>query len=568
MFRFGERIQNLRVGVVLAGLLWAVAIGPRVAVAQTTPDEETLRLRSRQETEDRTLRRLVPDTRIRPDIVPGDELVLPIETTCFSVRDIRLTGQRLEAFPWAHSYLDRYKDNCLGVEGINLILKGLSGKFIAKGFITTRVLLPEQDLSKGTLVYLLIPGVVRDIRFNTVEPVRLWKTAFPLRSGDILNLRDIEQGLEQLKRIPSQDVNFKIVPGDRQGESDIVIEITRTRPWRVLLSADDSGSRATGKLQSSVTAYLDNPFDLNDMFMVSFNGDVERQGAQLGTRGNSISYSVPWGYWTTSISDSTYEYHQTIQGATQSFVSSGVLENIEMKVDRIVGRDQVSKTSLQLSVAKRRNRSFVDDTEVAVQRREVTSAELSLLYRRYFGVAQLDVALGSRQGVSWFDAQDEPADPLPGQPTTRYKLQTLDVSLVAPFTSSGTAARYIGSFRAQTTDDDLYTSEFFSIGNRYTVRGFDGDHTLAAERGWFLRNEFEFPFVGPNSYFYMGIDHGQVAGPSAGLLIGDRLTGTVVGIRGRQGGFNYDFFAGWALAKPDGYRTDDISVGGQVGYQF
>ena len=29
----------------------------------------------------------------------------------------------------------------------------------------------------------------------------------------------------------------------------------------------------------------------------------------------------------------------------------------------------------------------------------------------------------------------------------------------------------------------------FSIGGRYTVRGFDGEASLMGERGWLLRND-------------------------------------------------------------------------------
>lgn len=46
----------------------------------------------------------------------------------------------------------------------------------------------------------------------------------PVREGEILDLRDIEQGLENLQRIPTVQAQMEIVPGDNPGESDIVIE--------------------------------------------------------------------------------------------------------------------------------------------------------------------------------------------------------------------------------------------------------------------------------------------------------------------------------------------------------
>jgi hemolysin activation/secretion protein len=89
--------------------------------------------------------------------------------------------------------------------------------------VTTRVLLPEHDVSTGTLKVALVPGVVRHLRFAAPNTRGIWKSAFAARDGDPLNLRDLEQGLEQMKRVASQDVDMKIEPTESPGESNVVI---------------------------------------------------------------------------------------------------------------------------------------------------------------------------------------------------------------------------------------------------------------------------------------------------------------------------------------------------------
>nr|WP_321788078.1 MULTISPECIES: POTRA domain-containing protein [Paraburkholderia] len=42
---------------------------------------------------------------------------------------------------------------------------GLQGLTLSHGYVTTRVLVPVQDLSKGTLKFALIPGVIRHLKF-------------------------------------------------------------------------------------------------------------------------------------------------------------------------------------------------------------------------------------------------------------------------------------------------------------------------------------------------------------------------------------------------------------------
>ena len=41
-----------------------------------------------------------------------------------------------------------------------------------------------------------------------------WRNAFPIKEGDILNIRRLEQGLEQMKRVSSLDVSMKLLPAD------------------------------------------------------------------------------------------------------------------------------------------------------------------------------------------------------------------------------------------------------------------------------------------------------------------------------------------------------------------
>jgi hemolysin activation/secretion protein len=66
---------------------------------------------------------------------------------------------------------------------------------------------------------------------------------------------------------------------------------------------------------------------------------------------------------------------------------------------------------------------------------------------------------------------------------------------------------------------------------------------------------------------------GKVHGPSAEFLLGDKLVGAVVGVRGRVPSglmlaFNYDVSFGWPLYRPAGMRTQQLAVMAQVGVEF
>ncbi len=551
----------LRIAVLLLFLLSYSTVS-----AQSKSDMEELRRRSKTEAEELQRERKTPDVRLQPSAQADDSLALPAEKPCFLIREIQMEGDRDNRFPWAQEYLDKYSGRCIGAEGLNLLIKRLTGCFIDRGYVTTRVGVPEQDLKGGVLRIVVVPGVIGVIRFSDPALYGTWRSAFPVRSGDALNLRDLEQGLEQLKRVPSQDAEMKIAPGRRPGESDVVIDVKRSKPWRLNFSIDDSGSRATGKLQFSTGLSFDNPLGLNDLLNLGISTDVDGSD-QRGTKGRNASYSVPWGYWTFAFSAGSFRYHQTVAGIDQTFDYSGDSSVSEVKIQRVIHRSWDSRTSLQFRVSRSHSDSYLDDTEIEVQHRVTTAAEVALLHRHYIGPAQLDVTLAHRQGVPWLGAVDDPPGSIPGQPTRFYKLETLDAGLAVPFRIGGRSLRYVGLFRGQYTKSPLFYTEMFSIGNRWTVRGFDGELTLAAERGFTISNELSMSLI-DRLAIYAGVDHGQVDGPNDPNLIGKSLTGAVIGVRGGFFDFSFDAFMGCPLDRPRGFKTEQTTTGFQVAYQF
>ncbi|AMO94015.1 hemolysin secretion/activation ShlB/FhaC/HecB family protein [Collimonas fungivorans] len=571
-------------------ILLLVSVLP-VVRAQTvqTPDSEEQRRRSQAEAQERQRQLLAPNVNLQ-GAAPAkdmDSLVLPAESPCFTihqfvldvpaqlspaVRAIGASDLPFDHFRFAQDYLRQYDKACIGKQGLDLIVKRLTALILSKGYSTTRIGIPGQDIAGGVLKLVLVPGVIRAIRFSDPSLYGTWKTAFPTGPGKLLNLRDLEQGLEQMKRIPSQDVDMQIVPGEVPGESDVVISVKRSKPWHLTGTLDDSGAKGTGKLQAGLNLAVDNPLGLNDLFNIGITTDADRKAGQRGTAGNNVYYAVPAGYWNFAVSGSTYDYHQQVAGANETFVSSGKSRNLELKIAQLFQRDQIQKNSWQFKLGKRWSHAYIEDTEIAAQDRNTTFAELAWVHTHYFGSAQLDLTLANRWGVGWFNGQTYAKDVLgqedPSTNNQHYTLQTIDATLSVPFKIADQPLTYIGTFRGQLSRSQLNLTDQFSIGNRYTVRGFDGELTLAAERGFYLRNELNLPIANSGQSAYVGLDVGKVYGPSVQYLLGDKLAGATVGLRGGLFGLSYDVFSSWALYKPQGFSTATPAVGFSLNYQY
>ncbi|MCY1305954.1 hemolysin secretion/activation protein ShlB/FhaC/HecB [compost metagenome] len=147
------------------------------------------------------------------------------------------------------------------------------------------------------------------------------------------------------------------------------------------------------------------------------------------------------------------------------------------------------------------------------------------------------------------------------------KVITADAQLMVPLPLGSQRARYIGSWRAQWDRTPLVSQDRFSIGGRYSVRGFDGELTLMGERGWVWRNELGL-LLGAGQELYFGADYGHVGGPSTRWLQGRNLAGSVIGLRGGAKGFYWDLFAGTPLSKPKGFQTDSLTTGFTLSWSY
>jgi len=497
------------------------------------------------------------------------------ETPCFPIQRIVLEGDAAEKFQWALAAADPAHDpalgRCLGAEGIGLTLRRIQEAIVASGYVTTRVLAPSQDIQGGTLTFTLIPGRIRQIRFtpDSSERATQWN-AVPVAPGDLLNLRDIEQALENFKRVPTADADIQIEPAPASaeqsaalaGQSDLVIRYSQSLPLRLSLSVDDSGAKATGKYLGSATFSYDNALTLNDLLYLSINHDLGGglDGAR-GTRGYTAHYDIPWGYWLLGLTGSSNRYYQGVAGANGPIRYAGTSSNQEAALSRVLQRDARGKTTLSVKAWRKASNNFIDDTEVLVQRRVEGGWELGVSRSHSIGNATLDARAAYKRGTGAFGALTAPEDAF-GEGTSRFKLINASANLNVPFQWGGQKIRYISEWRAQWNRTPLVPLDRFAIGGRYTVRGFDGELQLSAEHGWLWRNELAFGLGQSGQQAYIGLDHGEVGGPSSRDLVGTALTGAVLGLRG--GLFNkvqYDLFIGKPVKKPRFLRAPSWTAG-------
>lgn len=498
--------------------------------------------------------------------VPSDK-----NGTSFYIKQIQLDGVPKE-LSFLSKIARKHEQKHVTVSDITNIRNAFQRKLLDKGYVTSQVYIPEQNLNAGTLQFMVIPGRVEDIRYSDSSAHGPWRTAFPVRPGDILNIRDVEQGLEQMKRVSSQSVTMQLLPGTSVGTSIIELSIKQDKPVHGSISFDNSGLESTGVYQGSFTSSFDQVFRANDTFTMSLSGDLSGSGSIKGTRAASLNYVIPHGKDTFSVSFSKSRYHQTIQSNPYDFTYSGKSTTMKAKWNHVWSRTQREKRAFDISISTRHNHRFINDVEIPVQALRTTSMEFGVSNRKYIGNATLYSRLGFQWGIGALGAQPEhKASVAMGGPTSRYHMWLVDVDYRKPFIMGHRPASFTSSFHGQWVQGGkrLYSVDTINIGNRYSIYGFDGEYTLMGDSGWYVRNEVSSVIPRLNTEVYLGLDVGAVYGKSTEALVGKTIAGTALGIRGNYAsGLLFDAFVSAPLYKPQGYHTKKFYSGFTVGYRF
>ncbi|EGH99368.1 ShlB/FhaC/HecB family hemolysin secretion/activation protein [Pseudomonas syringae] len=510
-------------------LLLSLALVAAPAFAATapadTPGVQDL-IRDRQD-------RLLEEQRRRLDELkelPGKQATpvapaTPEDTRCFTISRIELKGADSLSPAERDALIKPFQNKCLGVAQLNDLLKTITDHYLDKGLITTRAYLPQQDLSTGDLQVLVIEGKLEKLHGAADSGLsdRQLAMTFPGQEGQIVNLREIEQMVDQLNRLPSSQAQMELTPGKEVGGSDVVVKSTPQKPWRANLSRTNEGQRSTGEQQWNAGLEWDNPLGLADQLSLRGGHDAisDRQKA---SRNASLSYSLPWGWWTFSYLYSTSEYRSVAQSSNINFKQDGDSQNHQFKAERVVYRDALSKTSLNAGLAYLRTNNYVEDSKLAVSSNRITEAQFGINHGRRVGSAFVNIDLGMQQGIGALDAQGN-HNPGPGQPDARYRKYTGTISYLHPFQLWGENLSFTSLATGQRSENVLFSPQRQSLGGSSSVRGYK-DEFLSGDSGGYWRNEIRL--TRPVTFDWLRpvfAEYGAAAGYDQGVIRNDRYNG-------------------------------------------
>lgn len=401
---------------------------------------------------------------------------------CFQINQLTVQGVTLLSPKELAAITSKYVPNCMQGADIQAVMRELDAAYADQGYITSKTYILPQNLQLGELTLTVLEGRVENVLLVDAEQQiqnrrgqRQLGTAFPGAQDGLFQLRDFEQGLDQMNRLASVEAVLRLQPGQEAGGSVVVVQRLQEDRIRGFAKLNNQGSEVTGKNNLSLDLEVDDLFGANDAWVLGYSGSQN-------TNALSLTGSVPYGYWTVETELSYSEYLTPLNALSELF---GTSTTTGLTTRYMVHRDQDSTTELNFGFKVRRSDRFINNVRLIPQN----------LTPFTFGVKHLRLGQQSRNsydatlsvGTKLFGADEDGGD---GEeeisvPKAQFVKLSAGWQRQAAFGEAGTL---VTDLRLQWSPDILYSTEQLSLGSLSTVRGYESS-VASGDMGLYLRND-------------------------------------------------------------------------------
>lgn len=449
---------------------------------------------------------------------------------------VSATGVKLSHLPENHPDLDRSLEGFLGkpvtLAELDRVSAAIVEAYRRAGRPLVDVLIPEQDITSGTVQVAVLEFRLGEVRAEGNAFTSDERLVAEIRSepGQLIETGKLVDDIKWLNRSPFRQVRLVLERGDTFGQTDIILQTSDQRPWRVYAGADNTGSRTTGWERFFAGFNLGDLFGLNHTFayQATTDSDMFTDGAlphgissdDPRYFAHSFSYTapLPWrheasvfGYYSEVHPD----FGTPLTSEGRSWQVSGryaiPLPSIwDITHEMVLGGD-FKRTNNDLAFG---------GTAVSSSSTDVVQAVLGWTGDRSDSSGTMGVnakVFVSPGGLSAFnDSRDyQPSATSAGRAGARagYAYATLDLTRVQRL-SGGFWMK--GRLTGQVSSTNLLPSEQFALGGAGTVRGFRESEVLG-DHGYLTSLELHAPLQTPLSSLgaedeldiYAFLDHGK-----------------------------------------------------------
>jgi hemolysin activation/secretion protein len=214
-------------------------------------------------------------------------------TETFVVHQFAFSGNTVFTDAQLRDVIRDYLGRSITSDDLEDARRKLTELYVKKGYITSGVVLPDQDVSGGTVRFQVVEGKLRrgSIEFSR-EDVPAKRFYISLResyivdrilagAGKVLNIIDLKQRLDLLRQDQNiKRINAELEPGTAPGDSHLDVRVAENQPYHLSQEFDNRRPPSVGAEEFTTHFWTTNLTGNGDRLALDyteFTGDFEEQ---------------------------------------------------------------------------------------------------------------------------------------------------------------------------------------------------------------------------------------------------------------------------------------------------
>jgi hemolysin activation/secretion protein len=442
--------------------------------------------------------------------------------------------------------------------------------YVERGYVTSGVVIPDQDMADGIVVLRAVEGTLADVEVRGTkwfEP-RFFSSRLMRAAGTPVDLRALERKLQVLQRHSRiRRISAQLQPGERFGESRLVIDVDEAPPMDATFYAANDISPALGAYAGGVNTSFVNAIGWADAWTFNYHG-----GAGLQDFRGAMSIPVtPWD--TLFILGYRYAKSEIVQADFTAINVIGESQTFTAALHQPVYRRDGHELWLGLAFERRSSQSSIDDIVFCFEVPEEEDCKAVVTAFRPYGSytwrGSNDVVAMRGLISIGVEALDSTVNDNPHLPQGQFLAFLGQMSWAHLFDTRWIDPTLVTRFDMQFASSPLLSIERISIGGARTVRGYR-ENELVRDQGIVASAELRIPLLPASSQRQIElvpfVDYGRGWNAREPRLPRD-LTSMGLGLRALPlRWLSAEFFWGYAFDHVP-YPTDDALQGNGINFR-
>ena len=409
----------------------------------------------------------------------------PVTGPTFFIKKIKLTGNTVISDERLMPLVDLGEGKDVNLSILNAIANEVAAVYATEGYLLVRVFVPNQEVKDATVEMVISEGRINKVLVQgnkKLSTEKFQQRMKMVQEEPVLREQTLERVLLELNELMGVKVRAVLKPGDLPGTSDLVMDVTESRPYTFSFDSDNFGSRFTGPVRFGLSMSYANIFTLGDQFATRWTR------SEYGQDSYTPFYTVPINSYGTRMKLSYTFLENELKDKLEYLAAGGSLHSVGLELSHLMHKSQTASFSVRTGLDLK---SFENEAQgINTTKDNLMNVSLgfegnlsdSFLGRTFY---DLNFELGLREGDS--------SRGLVSRAGGHGKIFTTNINVIRLQSAKILNSYFILKFQGQMNNTRALSSYLMGIGGMGSVRGYPLS-AFQGDKGYNASIEYTVPF--------------------------------------------------------------------------